>query len=665
MAKHILLTFLSDVKKNRRDRKTRPNLVCKSIFKDIGDTYTTNESAVQYLLKYGWKGESLQLDKIFAFASNTVYRNPVGALCEGFHFPDTSIDENGNSLTHFAYFIKRISGFVDVNTCIPKNGADTAFEETVINYNEESSDITDTMGAVIGMAGKIQLYLRSVKETNPDETVVLHADMTGGFRHAAMMMIAVMRLIQFAGISIGHVLYSNWTPVAGDSEYNGEGAVQEVGEIYGMYDLVAGAAEFTNFGSVHSFMDYFSARVQSESLNQLLDAMQRFDAAIKISRRREFEIAVHELKEKLANFQDNVKRWTSECKAAQNPSALNDLLMYSLNNRIQQEYRELFDDDVDDLVFVEWCLKHGYMQQALTLYTESFPDFIEENNFITITEKGKKLIDETKSEDDQRDPLFYLLAECVPEEMPVLWLPEEQLNSINNTVKEYLMLLNNLAKVQESIKRNQCKSQVSVEDLSRDIEIYEEKIANLLQADCKRFKPIYADDKRQILECLKVIRNLRTKGFRNYLNNMSENEMERIQGLTSFGKNDIDSSEENETIVRELRSAVKELGIIKNCLPKLLNRDKIQWDRKFKRCSKVEMLLYCRDIEIEKAKPEQILTVLDSYFMIRAIRNDMAHAKLKNTDVKDYKIQEIRNIVKTAIKDIRSIQNQVRTGEKD
>ena len=51
MAKHILLTFLSDVKKNRSDRKCRPNLVSKSDYKELGETYTTNESALFYLLK--------------------------------------------------------------------------------------------------------------------------------------------------------------------------------------------------------------------------------------------------------------------------------------------------------------------------------------------------------------------------------------------------------------------------------------------------------------------------------------------------------------------------------------------------------------------------------------------------------------------------------------
>ena len=69
------------------------------------------------------------------------------------------------------------------------------------------------------------------------------------------------------------------------------------------------------------------------------------------------------------------------------------------------------------------------------------------------------------------------------------------------------------------------------------------------------------------------------------------------------------------------------------------------------------MLLYCGDIEIGKTKPEDMLPVLDSYFMIRAIRNDVAHAKKENEDVKDLDTKTIQGIVEEAIKSVRAIQN--------
>ena len=191
MTRHILLTFLSDVKK--KGPKKGPWSVCKSKYDEIGDTYTTNESAVRYLLKKGWNEKPIQLERIFAFASNTVLENKVGANREDLAFPDNSIDENGISLTHLEYFKKRIADIVDIDLCMPEveglNHEDS--KDPVCLYNDESEDIKLTMTSVIGMSGKIQKYFQEVKNENQgDQEVILHADMSGGFRHAAMMMMA-------------------------------------------------------------------------------------------------------------------------------------------------------------------------------------------------------------------------------------------------------------------------------------------------------------------------------------------------------------------------------------------------------------------------------------------------------------------------------------------
>ena len=85
------MTFLSDVKK--KGPKNGPWSVCKSKYDEIGDTYTTNESAVRYLLKKGWNEKPIQLERIFAFASNTVLENKVGLNMS--ISPNTDIDQYG------------------------------------------------------------------------------------------------------------------------------------------------------------------------------------------------------------------------------------------------------------------------------------------------------------------------------------------------------------------------------------------------------------------------------------------------------------------------------------------------------------------------------------------------------------------------------------------
>ena len=80
MAKNILLMFISKVGIDPNTGNVR-----KTLYNDIGETYTTNESALRYVL------QTNSLDKIFAFASKVVLEKPVGA-------------EDTDNLTHYEYF---------------------------------------------------------------------------------------------------------------------------------------------------------------------------------------------------------------------------------------------------------------------------------------------------------------------------------------------------------------------------------------------------------------------------------------------------------------------------------------------------------------------------------------------------------------------------------
>ena len=92
MSKNILLLFLSDVKISN-------GVASIAHYKDIGETKTTNESAVRYLSKI----KGMPPNKIFYFASNKV--------------KDTieNFQENGKNFTHVEYFENRIAADVDGN----------------------------------------------------------------------------------------------------------------------------------------------------------------------------------------------------------------------------------------------------------------------------------------------------------------------------------------------------------------------------------------------------------------------------------------------------------------------------------------------------------------------------------------------------------------------
>ena len=235
--KNILLLFLSDV-------KVKDGIVSKATYKEIGKTETTNESAVRYLAKI----KNSPPDKIFYFSSKKVKA------------PIRNFQINGKEISHVKYFENRIIG--DVVGDIKDVMQECEFDE--------DADISKTMKSVIDIASKIQKYV----EMQKGNEVTLHVDMTGGMRHASLMMLVITRLIQYSGVKIGYVLYSNFNL----------GTVEESNEIYNLFDLISGAEEFVRFGSVDAIQSYFEEKKDvPQVLQDLLNAMKKFADAIKIS----------------------------------------------------------------------------------------------------------------------------------------------------------------------------------------------------------------------------------------------------------------------------------------------------------------------------------------------------------------------------------------------
>ncbi|MDU8953934.1 MAG: TM1812 family CRISPR-associated protein, partial [Streptococcus sp.] len=119
-----------------------------------------------------------------------------------------------------------------------------------------------------------------------------------------------------------------------------------------------------------------------KSIDELIKAMDRFSDVVNISRRGEFKTELSFLSQRLANisFDDDS---TSE--------DFNYQLIKFLREPIEREYKSLVEYQAetakDDLSYVEWCLKHDYVQQALTLFKECVPSFLVDKGLIVIDEK--------------------------------------------------------------------------------------------------------------------------------------------------------------------------------------------------------------------------------------------------------------------------------------
>lgn len=347
MEKHLMLLFLSDVKIDRgtgevkRTRYEGP----------VGETQTTNESAVRY-----FRHQGIAFDRMFALVSQKVRTERLwGSAFDA--LPERE------KPTHLSYFKQRIA---DV---YPQIETQDFFVDCPY---DEGMPAHALLPASLEIARTIMDYVASVR--TPGVKVYLHVDLTGGMRHTNMMLLSIMRLLEYNEVTTKTVLYSDYQ----------KGRVEEVDEIYQLFDVVAGAEEFVRFGSVDVLSKYFDKQPETSKtpeLSELLEAMRQFSEEIKLCHRGSFVTAAEELQRAIRAFS----------ATGEETGPASTALMRRLESRIRADYREILEGSDDRMrpALVRWCLTHDLVQQALTLYVEAMPGYWVDRKFVRITKRGE------------------------------------------------------------------------------------------------------------------------------------------------------------------------------------------------------------------------------------------------------------------------------------
>ncbi len=229
----------------------------------------------------------------------------------------------------------------------------------------EDMGIEDSMRSIAAIAAHVRAFADHVRRENPAAAVVLHADMTGGFRYAAMMLLVVMQLSKYMGIRMGHVVYS-------DLVKDGISRIHLTDDIHRMFDLAAGADEFQKYGSVQALEEYFARSPRhSEDFSVLFAAMRRFSDAIRICRTSVIEEEMKALAEKIRAFRESA------------PTSVEEEMFAHIIGVIEKEYGSVIKNTSSAkserrLDIIAWCVQKKFLQQAMTLCTEWIPEILVE-----------------------------------------------------------------------------------------------------------------------------------------------------------------------------------------------------------------------------------------------------------------------------------------------
>lgn len=239
-------------------------------------------------------------------------------------------------------------------------------------YN--NGNLSGSFRSISAMADILQDYIN-----NNQADVCIHIDMTGGPRHAVMLMMALIQMIKFTGAKVGMVTYANI--LKGKTE----GIIEETNEIMNMFTLISGAEEFAAFGNVSQIQKYFASREDiSWCLNNVLDAMENLSETIKVCGSYE------SMKNTLADLAENIRMYEKFYWERKDTLSEQELFFGKLLPTIKNEYAEIMPDNgksATPIQIIRWCARRSFLQQAVVFYTEWLPDYLIKSKLVEITKK--------------------------------------------------------------------------------------------------------------------------------------------------------------------------------------------------------------------------------------------------------------------------------------
>ena len=182
-------------------------------------------------------------------------------------------------------------------------------------------------------------------------------DTTGGFRSSIYLLMAVIRVLEYSGISVSKAIYSKFSR-------NNESAnrIVDVTGQYRMFELINSVNSFSNFGNSYELEAFFSFS-DNEAIRETISAMNDFSDAISVCRTADLSAILERLNNALEVLQ-NTKLESMDMLLFQQLISLIRKKFYMENNRL--EYPSI----------VKWCLDNRLIQQAVTIYVEKMPEYL-------------------------------------------------------------------------------------------------------------------------------------------------------------------------------------------------------------------------------------------------------------------------------------------------
>lgn len=324
--------------------------------------FQTNEAPLADILLFLDKKGHGKLDRLYCLVTKETVSEKIGGTDKGIKVVEDGAEKSYTS--QFDFWRERI------RRRFPALG-DTDIVSWPLKYDENVNLVSTIQGQVAALADQIK---SDYKERLDKDEFHLYADITGGPRHANMLLTSVIRFLQYDNMQLEKMVYSD------KNIFSNVNKVFDVLAVEKLYTLIAGADAFIKYGSSAAIEEYFGYdaeremipdKPESQKLAAVLRDMRHFSDAIQICQTAKIPQALGALKESLEQFR-NIPA------GERTPE---DKMFAQLMDTIWDGYKEIFPHDGKDkcdqyLSIIKWCKSKGLLQQAMTLCTEWIPVYM-------------------------------------------------------------------------------------------------------------------------------------------------------------------------------------------------------------------------------------------------------------------------------------------------
>lgn len=214
-------------------------------------------------------------------------------------------------------------------------------------------------------AGIIRLLTTLQKQKAAHSDINLYIDNHGGFRDTQIIFQAILTLLKNEEIQPKEIFTGQYS--TSEKAF----IIQSGKTAYDINMFVSGMNEFINFGRSQNLELYFTARGINDT--SLLTHIRRISDSIQLCDVVGFDNAVSKMKEWL-----QLREKTP------------DEYVEAFLHYIEEDYRPMWENRNSILKKVKWCMRKGFVQQALTIIESKMPEKIMQR-LITYNNQAEEL----------------------------------------------------------------------------------------------------------------------------------------------------------------------------------------------------------------------------------------------------------------------------------